>query len=122
MYSIGTKLGVSEFFYTHVGRYIGNGQVIHNHWRNGAEIISLEDFANGKTVKVMDQGVLSLHDFMERVKQVLCERKPYHLVSNNCEHTASYVSTGTASSPQLAFYGGMTLLAGVYLWSRHARA
>ncbi len=122
MYAIGTKLGVSEFFYTHVGRYIGNDQVIHNHWRNGVEIISLQDFSIGKTVKVMDQGVQSRHEFMERVHNVLRSQKSYHLLNNNCEHTASYVSTGTASSPQLAFYGGLAMLAGVYLWSRHARA
>lgn len=122
MYSIGTKLGVSELFYVHVGRYIGNGQVIHNHWRYGAEVITLQEFSNGNKVKVLDQGVQFPYEFMGRVQQVLAARKPYHILNNNCEHTASYVSTGVASSPQLAFYGGLTLLTGAYLWSRHVRA
>lgn len=121
MYPIGIKLGVSELFYTHVGRYIGNGQVIHNHWRNGTEIISLQTFANGKKVKMLDQGVQSSHEFLYRVQQVLTNRKPYHLLNNNCEHTASYIGTGTASSPQIALYGCLALLAGGYLLSRSAR-
>ncbi len=122
MYSIGTKLGVSELIYTHVGRYIGNGQVIHNHWRNGAEIVSLDEFADGKKIKVLEQGVSSPCDFMQRVHRVLASRKPYNLFNNNCEHTASYVATGVASSPQIIFFGGLTLLAGAYLLSRRASA
>lgn len=119
MYKIGTKLGVNRLFYTHVGLYIGNGQVFHNHWRNDSEIISLQQFANGNEVEVLDQGVQSPHEFINRVRQVLASRKPYHPLNNNCEHTASYVGTGIASSPQIAFYGLMFLIgSGYLLWQK----
>ena len=121
MYSIGTKLGVNKLFYTHAGRYIGNGQVFHNHWRNNSEIISLQEFANGNEVEVLDQGVQSQHEFINRVRQVLASPKPYNLLNNNCEHTASYVGTGIASSPQIAFYSCLALLGGYLLW-QHARS
>lgn len=111
MYQVGTKLGVSEFFYTHVGRYVGNGMVFHNHWRNGAEIIPLSQFRNGKKVMVMDQGVVDRHAFLSRVQQAIKSGKPYNLLTNNCEHTASLVSTGIPSSPQLACYGILSLIA-----------
>lgn len=121
MYPIGAKLGVGEFFYTHVGRYMGDGKIFHNHWKNDAEIITFDQFANGKKVEVLDQGVQSPQEFMRRVQHVLASGKPYHLLTNNCEHAASYVSSGVASSPQLVFYG-LILLAGTCAWARYARA
>jgi len=111
MYPIGTKLGVSEFFYTHVGRYVGNGMVFHNHWRNGAEIITLAEFMNGKKVMVLDHGVQNIHTFLARVQEVLSARKQYHAFTNNCEHAVSYVRDGIAKSPQAVFWGISGLIA-----------
>ncbi len=111
MYSIGTKLGVNELFYTHVGAYYGNGMVFHNHWKNGAEIISLEEFTNGKTIAVLETGVVDQYSFFIRVQQALSAPRPFNFMTNNCEHAASLVRSGVASSPQLAFYGVLGLVA-----------
>ena len=69
MYAIGTMFGVSEVFYTHIGRYYGNGLVFHNHWKNGAEIISLEEFSKGKSISVLDVGVDDVSGFYRRVEK-----------------------------------------------------
>ena len=121
MYPIGVKLGVREFFYTHVGRYVGDGQVFHNHWKNDAEIITFDQFAKGKEVRVLDQGVQSIEEFMRRIQHVLASGKPYNFLTNNCEHTASYVSNGVTSSPQLIFLWQFNLV-GRYVYSAMMRA
>lgn len=100
MYAIGTKLGVKEFFYTHVGSYYGSGRVFHHHWKNGPEIVSLEEFAKGRQVIVLDGAVDDEPAYYRRVNQLLANPKPY-AVFNNCEHADSYVRTGVAASPQL---------------------
>lgn len=122
MYSIGTKLGINEFFYMHVGTYWGNGLVFHHHWRNGPEIISLETFSNGKQITVLEQGVANIIAYRDRVQRVLASRNPYHIIKNNCEHAASYVRKGIASSPQLAFYGVLALTVGGYFLLRKAKS
>lgn len=121
MYPIGSKLGVNELFYKHVGAYCGEGMVFHNHWKNGAEIIPLQQFSNGKKVHMLDQGVQDIGEFWHRVRQLLAHRKSYNLVTNNCEHSASYVRDGVATSPQLIFFGAVSLIAlgiGVSRYSR----
>jgi hypothetical protein len=111
MYEIGVKLGVKELFYTHVGRYIGNGMVFHNHWKNGSEVISLQQFSNGKKVFILDRGVKNIYLFNNRVQELISKNKAYNIINNNCEHAASYVSDGNAKSPQLALYSLLVALA-----------
>src|SRR5690554_3012370 len=108
MYQIGTKLGIRELLYTHVGTYYGSGMVLHHHWKNGTEIISLEEFRNGKTIRILSQGVEDVHAFLSRVQEVLTSRRTYDFLFYNCEHVASYVREGIAKSPQVTFYGGLT--------------
>ncbi|GMU68254.1 MAG: hypothetical protein AMXMBFR37_05870 [Steroidobacteraceae bacterium] len=123
MYPIGTKLGVSELFYTHVGAYYGNGKVFHNHWKNGAEIISMEEFASGKTITVLEQGVADQYAFFIRVQQALSAPRPFNFLTNNCEHATSLVRSGVAASPQVTFYGVLGLVAlGALTMSRGVRA
>ena len=122
MYSIGTELGVNELFYTHVGTYCGNGRVFHNHWKNGAEIISLQQFSNGKKIVVRASGVDDVPAFFNRVQRALANPRPYNFVNNNCEHAASHAREGVASSPQLVFYGVLGLFAGACLLARSAKA
>lgn len=110
MYQIGSKLGVNMLLYTHVGVYYGEGMVFHNHWKNGAEIIPLEQFCNGKKVDVLEQGVQNVNQFWMRVQQILASRTPYSFISNNCEHAVSYAREGVTASPQLAFYGAVGLI------------
>lgn len=121
MYPIGTKLGVSEFLYNHIGSYYGNGLVFHNHWRNGPEIVSLQDYSMGREITVLASGVDDVSAFFSRVQHTLTNPQPYSFVSNNCEHSASYVREGVASSPQFAFYGIFGLfVVGAYALSRRS--
>lgn len=119
MYAIGTTLGVNEFFYTHVGTYFGNGMVFHNHWRNGAEIVSLEEFSTGKEIIKLSGGVGDIYEFLARVQESLSRRREFSLLSNNCEHAVSFAREGEAYSPQLASYGLIGLIGiGAYVLSR----
>lgn len=121
MYPIGTKLAVDEFFYQHVGAYYGNGLVFHNHQNNGAELVSLQQFSNGKNVVVLEGGVKDVYAFYNRVHHVLASRQPYDFVKNNCEHSVSYVREGIAKSPQFIFYGILSLfVVGAYFCSQRA--
>ncbi|MEW8051106.1 MAG: hypothetical protein AB2809_12075 [Candidatus Thiodiazotropha sp.] len=122
MYPIGSKLGVNMLFYTHVGVYCGNGKVLHNHWKNGTEIVSLQEFCGDRKIMVLSSGVKDVTAFFNRVNNVLANARPYDVFKNNCDHTASFVREGVASSPQLSFYGGIGLLIGVYALVRGARA
>lgn len=105
MIPVGAKIGVGEIFYTHVGIYLGSGQVFHNHWRNGTEIISYEQFANGKAVSVLSQGTPDTAVLYPRIQHLLGLRRAYDILRYNCEHAASFVRDGVASSPQLLAYG-----------------
>jgi len=119
MYHVGTKLGVKEFFYTHVGRHYGNGMVFHNYWRNGAELITLKQFSNGKEIVELDSGVDDTFVFYNRVQRMLDNQKQYSLTSYNCEHAESYAGNGVAKSPQLMLYGLLGLCAvGAYALSK----
>lgn len=123
MYQLGAKLGVKELFYTHVGTYMGNGMVFHHHWKNDAEVISLQQFANGKKVTLIEDGVADTYAFFSRVQYALNNPRPYDFVNHNCEHATSYVRGGIASSPQVAFWGTLALFAaGTYVLSRGANA
>ena len=119
MYAIGTELGVNELFYTHVGTYLGNARVFHNHWKNGSEIISLQEFSNGKKIVIRSSGVDDVPAFFSRVQCALANQRPYNFANYNCEHAASYARDGVASSPQIVFCGVLALVtAGVYILTR----
>jgi hypothetical protein len=120
MYRVGDKLGVDESIYTHVGVFLGNGRVFHNHWRYGAEIITIEAFCNGKEIRILSRGIHNTFEFEKRVKHLLMARKPYDFLVNNCEHAVTYVLYGAAKSPQIAFYGVACLIALGIAWSRYA--
>lgn len=104
MYAMGTMLGVKGFPFTHVGVYLGNGMIFHNHWRNNAEIISLHKFSNGKEILILENGIDDVESFLARLQQVILRPRSYNALTNNCEHTASYVRVGEAHSVQLASF------------------
>ncbi len=123
MYPIGAKLEVNCGLYRHVSLYIGNGYVLHNNRARGEEVVPLHILSEGKEISVASGGAADIASFLHRVRQVLANPKAYNLILNNCEHTASRVRDGIASSPQLFSYGLLVLLAtGVFIYSRGARA
>ena len=83
----------------HTGVSLGDGRVLHNTPGRGEHVSTLEEFAKGKTLRVSPGSA----DARMRI-QALDEdelQRPYNLFLNNCEHTASRVTAGQPSSPQL---------------------
>lgn len=94
--------------YEHHGIDCGNGTVIH--YYKGGEIAtiartSFETFARGNPVYVKPRPVSFVSDLViERAESRLGEQQ-YNLLTNNCEHFASWCKTGKNTSQQLDDYG-----------------
>lgn len=114
MYAIGTLLGIRGIFITHVGVYIGNDMVLHNHKRNDVEIVSLQEFSNGRGIVVLESGVDDAYGFLVRLHQETLYSRSYNLVTYNCEHMASLVRLGEAHSTQLASIA-FAVLIGIFI-------
>ena len=98
----GDHLVVGRTAYTHHGIYIGNGTVIHYSDDNGVEAISLDQFKQGKQVCVRhyDKSNYSPTKRVKRAKSRLGENE-YCLVTNNCEHLATWVASDKHESKQV---------------------
>ncbi|MBF2002993.1 MAG: lecithin retinol acyltransferase family protein [Synechococcales cyanobacterium M58_A2018_015] len=96
-----------EGVYEHHGIDCGDGTVIHYHKGEDAVICrtSMEAFARGNPVYVKRYPVSYLPDVVvERAESRLGERR-YNLLTNNCEHFATWCKTGNSESQQLIEYG-----------------
>lgn len=93
--------------YKHYGIDCGDGTVIH--YRKPSEIVeqtSIATFSRGNPVYVAEYsaGFGYIPDVVvERAKSRLGERD-YNLLSNNCEHLASWCKTGISDSKQIRNY------------------
>lgn len=104
---LGAHLVTSRFLYSHHGVYIGDNQVIHYAGlANGFKFdkvcqVSLEEFCNNQPTHILlHQNPLPSNEIIERAKSRLGENS-YHLLTNNCEHFATWCVTGSASSAQV---------------------
>ena len=85
----------------HKGVSLGGGRVLHNTPFRGEHICSEEEFRAGKRMYVESgedtrrRRALRMAEYADR------DNRGYNLLSNNCEHTVSRVTSGSASSPQL---------------------
>src|SRR5262245_45142880 len=86
--------------YTHHGIYLGQGRVIHYAGlacglrRGPVEIVSLEDFAHGRGIRVRcDVRRFDGGEVVERARSRLGERR-YRILSNNCEHFCAWALRG----------------------------
>jgi hypothetical protein len=101
------NFGQLQGVYKHYGIDCGDGTVIH--YRKPSEIIeqtSLATFSRGNPVYVAEysEGFGYIPDVVvERAKSRLGENN-YNLLSNNCEHFASWCKTGISDSKQLRNY------------------
>lgn len=81
---------------------------------------SLEDWAQGEAWEVVDQ--CPEHEIgapVERMRAAIEENLGYDLLTNNCEHFASWVVVGKRRSGQVRLaLGGVAVLAGAYLLAR----
>ncbi|RBO82661.1 lecithin retinol acyltransferase family protein [Marinomonas aquiplantarum] len=113
----GDKLYRSKSIVEHSGVYLGNNQVVHNSPSNHTEVVGLEEFADGKAVKVISNQHTDVGELNARVQTLLSKETKYQLFSNNCEQVSSFLLTGKKYSPQIAatgvgFVGGF---AGAYI-------
>ncbi|WP_447077815.1 lecithin retinol acyltransferase family protein [Shewanella algae] len=89
-------LGLTE----HHGLCVGNDQVIHQRKDGFVEQLSLSEFSGG--AKVRRKAIAYDRDgAVERAKSLLGYR-PYHLLSNNCEHFVNWCIDETETSNQVS--------------------
>lgn len=94
--------------YEHHGIDCGDGTVIH-YYKGGAvptiTRTSYETFARGNPVFTKSQPVAYLPEIvMQRAESRIGEQQ-YQLLTNNCEHFATWCKTGQTESQQLLEYG-----------------
>lgn len=80
-------------------------------------IVSLSDYAEGKSVSVRRLAARVKEGFEERLAEILEQSRSYCLFSNNCEHIAYYLAVGERMSPQLQAALGVGFAGGL-LYSR----
>ena len=78
----------------HKGLVLRDGRILHNTPRRGEHVSSWQEFSAGRRVAV-SRPVRSV------VADPPNQRRGYHLLRNNCEHTVSRAMSGEAESPQL---------------------
>lgn len=114
--SIGDLLYRSKLFVEHAGIYLGKGRVLHNSPDGNVEICALEEYANGKAIKVVLSHLSEekKNELFNQAEQLIKKAKKYGLLANNCEHLASTVLHGKPSSEQLRA-AGLGAVAGLLL-------
>lgn len=120
MLPIGSELSVPRSFYQHKGAYLGDGRVLHNHPERGEEVVTLDQFADGEELTVVQYGVDDVAAFLARVAQTLSNPGCYDFIHSNCDHTVNRLRTGIAKSPQVLAWGcaGLALATTAYLLLR----
>lgn len=85
----------------HAGVYLGNNSVLHNSPSNAIEITSLENYAQGKGIKVVSAKDRNAELIKGRAREAIKECTQYNLATNNCEHLVNFCTAGKKYSPQL---------------------
>lgn len=93
-----------EGAYEHHGIDCGDGTVIH--YYKGGEVptitrTSVETFARGNPIYRKTQPVAYLPDIVVQRAESRLGEQQYQLLTNNCEHFATWCKTGKSESPQL---------------------
>ena len=115
---VGSEISVPKGVVNHKGVYLGGGMVFHNHPNFGETIVPLGKFARGRSVKVVHPGVEDRASFFARLQVSLSNPREYSLLTSNCEHSASWLRTGKASSHQVRIVGLIAFGALAYFASR----
>ncbi|MGB0664265.1 MAG: NlpC/P60 family protein [Pontibacterium sp.] len=120
-----TKLEMGYLLYRtkgvvqHAAVYLGNHKVLHNSPSGGVEIISYEEYAQDKEVKVVKTDHLNCEALKARLVLIFEQDLTYSKYLNNCEHIATLLIEGRKYSPQLRaaiisaiLVGGLSLKTG----------
>ncbi len=98
----------------HVGVLCPNGYVFHSTDDKGVHLTTLDGFAKGRRVEVVEEVPFEKHgETQARIQQELILRQAYNVFTNNCEIVANRVVGNPAKSKQVAFWLTLTTLAGV---------
>ncbi|AJQ92310.1 NlpC/P60 family protein [Gynuella sunshinyii] len=100
----------------HVGVYLGGGQVVHNSPNNDVEIVNIQTYAEGHTIRVVSMEFDDIEQLRHRLHQILNANRKYRATHRNCEHIASYLLWGRSSSPQIQAFIAGALIAGFAAW------
>lgn len=110
----------------HKGVVLADGRVLHNTPFRGEHVTTQTEFRAGRRLYV---DASARADRSARVSRALHPDKyahserSYNLLTNNCEHTVSRVTTGRAHSPQLrSWVVGAGLAAAAFAVTRHPGA
>lgn len=97
---IGDLLVRNKGLVSHVGLVVGAG-IAHIWPGNSVMITDVAQFTDGKPYRVVREQDVKPEEMLGRLERVLKARKPYNVVTNNCEQVTSYLLTGMSESPQL---------------------
>ena len=105
----------------HKGISLGDGRVLHNTPFRGEHICSESEFRAGKRLYVENVDDVAR---LRALRHARADRdRGYNLLTNNCEHTVTRATTGTAASPQLrSWVVGTGLAAAAFALTRHPAA
>ncbi|MBV1905992.1 MAG: lecithin retinol acyltransferase family protein [Pseudomonadales bacterium] len=98
----------------HKGVILEDGCILHNTPLRGEHISTREEFARGHRVSVVNMSAEEREAALEHANNFHHEARNYHLLRNNCEHTVTRATTGSARSPQLTgwvFGAGLAVMA-----------
>ena len=97
----GDLLQRAKWPFIHKGIATPDGKVFHNTPQKGEHTSSLEEFSDGKPVKVVKCPEHNRGKAILRLQRARNAPRQYSYTGFNCEHSSSAISTGKASSPQL---------------------
>ncbi|XOV84692.1 MAG: hypothetical protein ACFHXK_06140 [bacterium] len=107
----------------HRGVALGGGRVLHNTPFRGEHVCSEREFRAGKRMYITRPGAAARHKMLTRVHADLDSGRGYNLLTNNCEHTVTRVTSGNARSPQLhSWVLGGSFAAAAFALTRHPMA
>jgi len=84
----------------HLGVQLQTG-IAHIQPGRAVRITSMEEFSMGQSYRIIRRENVKHEGLMNRALELLEQKSPYQLLTNNCEHIANYILHGNKTSHQL---------------------
>jgi beta-xylosidase len=110
--SVNGSMGMIE----HFGVMVAENLIYHNTRVAGEHLSDRASFAQGAPVRICRFNARARRDTLRRAHLELQRRRPYNLLVNNCEHTASRVVRGQPCSHQLRRAALIVAAIGLLAW------